>query len=560
MSSSYLHRHRKPSIIKKEKLQELKKALRQSEERFITAFELTPMPITITQFKDGCIVNINKHYEDMLGYSRQEVIGHTALEFGLWVDAQQRVKLLDSLTNEGYVVGLEADVYAKSGQIHNIIFTSRLFEWANQTYIFTVYQDVTGRKEAERLLRESQEQLRQAQKMEAVGQLAGGIAHDFNNLLTGIIGYAEIMALYLAPTATLTDELDQIILAAERASELVKQLLVFSRKQIFQPTELNLNDVINNTQKILGRLINENIEITTHLRPELPTVLADRSQLEQIIINLAVNARDAMPEGGSLVFETSTAYLTEEQLINDYTELASGQYAVLEVSDTGVGMDKTTQQHIFEPFFTTKEVGKGTGLGLSTVYAIVKQNGGHIKIYSEVNKGTCFKVFLPACQLPATLVRSAQLQEVGSFKSSLYESFSSLQDRHEFGNAGLVLLVEDDVIVRALTCDTLKLYGYDVLEASNGPEALEVYKEFRGENFEASLGLLITDVVMPGGLNGRELAAKLQKFQPDLRILYISGYTRTIFEQDSLEQINLLQKPFTPYQLIKAVRENFAQS
>ena len=397
-----------------------------------------------------------------------------------------------------------------------------------------VFSHHLSREKAEALnaLRESQEQLLQSQKLEAVGQLAGGIAHDFNNLLTVITGYSEMLVNKTAADDPHLSKLEEIRKAASRAASLTRQLLAFSRKQVLQPKILELNAIVAEMEKMLARVIGENIELRTALQTDLGNVEADPGQVEQVIMNLAVNARDAMPAGGKLTIETSNAYL-DETYTRHHVGSIPGPYVMLAVSDTGVGMDEETQSHIFEPFFTTKALHKGTGLGLSTVYGIVKQSGGNIWVYSEVDRGTTFKVYLPRTDKGADEYKHTDLE-------------ANLLRGNE-----TVLLVEDAEMLRQLAREVLETNGYKVLEATSGREALRLC----GQN-DFPIHLLLTDVVMPE-MSGRELANQLAPLHPQMRVLYMSGYTDdTIVHHGVLEEgINFMQKPFTPDQLVTRVRE-----
>jgi len=379
-------------------------------------------------------------------------------------------------------------------------------------------------------LKQTQAQLLQAQKMEAVGRLAGGIAHDFNNLLTVITGFSEIMLhRHLDDHDPLRESIEQIKKAGEQAASLTRQLLAFSRKQVLQPKVLGLNAVVTDMDKMLRRLIGEDVDLVTVLEPELGPVKADPGQIEQVIMNLAVNARDAMPQGGKLTIETASVEL-DEAYARRHVAVEPGPYVMLAMSDTGVGMDAETQSHIFEPFFTTKE--EGTGLGLPTVYGIVKQSGGHIWVYSESGLGTTFKIYLPRVE-----------EAVEPLKPSAAPTRS-----HQGWET--VLVVEDDEGVRTLTREVLELDGYSVLEARHGEEALLI-----SEQHEGPIHLMVTDVVMPG-MNGRELAERLAPLHPEMKVLYISGYTdKAIVRHCVLEPgTAFLQKPFTPDALARKAR------
>lgn len=390
--------------------------------------------------------------------------------------------------------------------------------------------------EALAALRESQEQLRQSQKLEGIGQLAGGIAHDFNNLLTVINGFTALAMKDLPPDGLIRSNLEEVKKAGERASALTRQLLAFSRKQVLQPEVLNLDSVVVEMEKMLRRVIGENIDLRAVLEPQLGNVKADPGQIEQIILNLIVNARDSMPNGGKVTIETDNVYLDEEYA-KHHLGAHPGHYVMLAVSDTGTGMDEKTRARIFEPFFTTKELGKGTGLGLSTIYGIVKQSGGNIWVYSEVGRGTTFKIYLPRVDEAAQECRRISAAE---------ESVRGTET---------ILLVEDEDMVRKLTQQILKASGYRVLEAANGGEALQFC-----ERHDGPIDLLLTDVIMPE-MSGRELAKRLHRNQPELRVLFMSGYTDdAIVHHGVLEEgANFIQKPFTPEVLATKVRDALEQ-
>jgi len=393
------------------------------------------------------------------------------------------------------------------------------------SYIHTIARDVTARKQLEA-------QFLQAQKMEAVGVLAGGVAHDFNNLLNVINGYTELALEDMAQDSPVREDLEQVREAGRRAASLTSQLLSFSRKSILNPEILNLNEIIANISPMLRRLIGENIELLTIEKPGLGLINADPGQLQQIVMNLALNARDAMPEGGKLTIETANVEFDEEY-IREHPMVKAGPYSMLAISDNGIGMDAATRSHIFEPFFTTKEKGKGTGLGLSTVYGIVKQSNGFIWIYSEPGTGTTFKIYFPRIEGEITKV-------AGESKPN-----------DDFRGFETVLIVEDEKAVRALAARILHERGYNVLEASDGKEALRIVGEYAGK-----IDLIITDVVMPG-MSGRELVSKIEVLHPGIKTLYISGYTDDVIVHHGILDSNVafLQKPFTNESLARKVRE-----
>lgn len=394
----------------------------------------------------------------------------------------------------------------------------------------------TEKEKAEALeaLRQSQEQLRQSQKLEAIGQLAGGIAHDFNNLLTVIGGYSDLLLMASGLDESAREKMEEVKKAAERAASLTRQLLAFSRKQVLKPEVLDLNSLVDGLGKMLRRLIGEDVEIITSLRPEVNKINADPGQIEQVIVNLAVNARDAMPHGGKITFETANVEL--DQVYSDmHIAVKPGSYVMLAVSDTGTGMDAETRKRIFEPFFTTKKMGRGTGLGLSTIYGIVKQSGGNIWVYSELGKGTTFKIYLPQVtteqrvKAPASKQRQESLTEVSE----------------------TILLVEDEEIVRRLTCNLLETNGYQVLVARDCEEAIGICTSYSRE-----IDLMLTDVVMPR-MNGTKVAESVKALRPEIEVLYMSGYTDdAIVHHGVLEAgTNFIEKPFTADGLISKVRE-----
>ena len=391
--------------------------------------------------------------------------------------------------------------------------------------------DRTERKRAEEALRQSEKQFRQSQKMEAVGRLAGGIAHDFNNLLTVIMGYSQVLLTELGPQHVLRGKIEETLKAGERAATLIRQLLTFSSKQSLDPKILSLNTAVTSLESLLRRLIGENIQLVSTLDPTNGRLRADQAQLEQVLVNLVVNARDAMPKGGTLTIETAQVELTRSPVYH-LTPLPPGPYVRLAVSDTGCGMDRNTQAHIFEPFFTTKGEGKGSGLGLSTVFGIVTQCGGAIDVTSRVGHGTRFDLYFPSVE--SDILTTAPTQPLA---------------RPQRGTE-TILLVEDEPSVRTLVRDELRKLGYRVVEAKNGVEACLLATQQAG-----SFQLLLTDVVMPG-MGGRELAQHLSVIKPDLRTLFISGYMDDIGIMAGQEAgtSSFLQKPFTPEVLAHAVR------
>jgi signal transduction histidine kinase/CheY-like chemotaxis protein len=389
--------------------------------------------------------------------------------------------------------------------------------------IVATMRDMTERQRLE-------DQLRQAQKMEAIGQLAGGVAHDFNNLLTVIMGFAEILRLQLSPDSSLRNAIDQILISSESAASLTRQLLAFSRRQIIAPQEIDLNALVTRLGQMLRRIIGDDIVFTTALGP-VGVVEADPGQIEQVLLNLAANARDAMPRGGQLTIETTSVELDEND-VGQHAGTPPGHYVLLAVRDTGIGMDVATQARIFEPFFTTKEVGQGTGLGLAAVYGIIKQSGGFIDVASEIGHGTTFKVYLPRAAAPTP--RSKPPAQIGRLEGT-----------------ETILVVEDDPYLRTLMRATFAGSRHTVLEAESGARALEIAAEY-----PATIDLLVTDVVMPG-LSGRDVAEQLRVHRPGLKVLYMSGYTDDLVVRHGVMKAedNFLQKPFRPLSLTQKVRQ-----
>jgi PAS domain S-box-containing protein len=500
--------------------------LRRSEANFRSLVTNAPYGICSCD-SAGKILDANPAFLELLGVtSGENLIGQHI--YSLYAEADQWFELADLLRSSAPFKGLTAEWKRKGGTTAVRVSGRSVTNGRKEGVVFELFaEDVTERRALE-------QQLRQSQKMEAVGRLAGGIAHDFNNLLMVISGYSEFLLERLGAEPHLRGPAQEITSAAERASSLTRQLLAFSRKQMLAPRVINLNDIATENLKMLNRMIGEDIDLVMTPAPNLWAVRADAGQIEQVIMNLAVNARDAMPSGGKLTIETSNVAL-DEDYARTHGPLKAGDYVMVAISDTGNGMDAETQSHIFEPFFTTKGP-KGTGLGLSTVYGIVKQSGGYIWVYSELGRGTTFKIYLPRVASsgePAALV-AAPIQ------------FQKVEPGTE-----TILLVEDEANLRYLARQYLEKQGYKVIEAADGAVAVQI-----AVAHDAIIHLLLTDVIMPG-MNGRELAQRISEIRPNVKVLYMSGYTENVIGHNGMLDtgVRLLQKPFNLRDLKAKVRE-----
>ncbi len=504
----------------------------ESEDRYTNLVENVSDVIYSTG-EDGAITSLNLAFEKITGWSRAAWLGKSFRSL-IHPDDLPRVMGRFQQILMGETPPLtEFRILSKSRDYLVGEFTgSPQIKNGKVVGLFGIARDVTHRKKAEEEMVALQEQLRQSQKMEATGRLAGGIAHDFNNLLTIIKGYSQLSLIDLKEGDPLRGNIEEIQKASERAADLTRQLLAFSRRQVMEMKVLNLNTLLIDMEKMLRRVIGEDIALVTVLADALGRVKADTGQIENVIINLAVNARDAMPSGGKLIIETSNVEL-DEAYARSHVAVKPGRYVMFSVSDTGMGMTQEVKERIFEPFFTTKEKGKGTGLGSSTVYGIVKQSGGNIWVYSEPGSGTTFKIYLPRVDEP--------LEENGKIVS---------RGLLPCGNE-TVLVVEDEEEVRNLTVQILQRQGYRVLEASHGKEALYVFEKYRDP-----IHLVVTDVVMPE-MSGSELAKHLSTLHPDVKLIYMSGYTDSAIIHNGIlkAETPFIQKPFTPDILARRVRE-----
>jgi PAS domain S-box-containing protein len=515
-------------------------ALRESEERFRGAFDHAATGMSLTDPKSGRWLRVNRALCEMVGYSEEELLASDFQSITHPDDIEPNNRLRAALM-AGKIPGyrLEKRYFHRKGHVIWVVVSVSLVRDATgvPTYVVAQIQDITERKHAEAALRESEAQLRQAQKMEAVGQLAGGIAHDFNNLLTAISTHVEFALDALPPVSEAREELTQVQRAGARAASLTRQLLAFSRRQTLQLRVVDLNAIVLESERMLRRIIGENITFLSHVEPALPTVRADPGQLEQVLVNLVVNARDAMPDGGTLTIATCATVIPEAGLAAR-PGLRGGKYACLSVGDTGLGMDEEVRARVFEPFFTTKPVGQGTGLGLATVYGIVKQSGGYVYVDSTPGSGSTFTVYLPAI---AASVSDARRD--GAPRETIRAGTET------------ILVVEDEGAVRSAVRRTLTRYGYAVIEASNGREALELVEARQNGGGEGQVELVITDVIMPE-LGGYGLIEQLRARWPTLRALFISGYAADEIDSAALRMPGtaFLEKPFLIEQLIHQVR------
>jgi two-component system, cell cycle sensor histidine kinase and response regulator CckA len=519
------------------KRKQAEEALRESEEKYRTILESMGEAYFEVDL-EGNFTFFNDALPLSLGYSKEELKGMNNRDYMPPETAKEIYNLFNEIYKTGRPIrGYSYEVIRKDGaeRFHELV-ASLMRDGNGKPIGFRgISHDITERKQAEEGKRKLEAQLNQAQKMEAIGILAGGVAHDFNNLLTSIIGYAELALMDLGKNSRVNQSLDEILKAGHRAAGLTRQLLAFSRKELIRPEVLNFNSLIMNFEKMLRRLIREDIDIVSVCSPDLWQVEADPGQMEQVVMNLAVNARDAMPKGGKLTIETANVELNEDYFRDHGVENQAGPYVMLAVTDTGTGMDKETRARIFEPFFTTKGLGRGTGLGLSTVYGIVKQNKGHIWVYSEPEKGTTFKVYFPRVGVETEVAKREEVP-VRSLEGS-----------------ETILVVEDDEMLRKMAVKMLKGYGYRLITARNGEDALEI-----AGSHDGPIHLMLTDVVMPG-LNGPDLAEQMKLRVPGIKTIYMSGYTdNAVAHHGVLEKgIEFIHKPFFREDLANKVREIF---
>ena len=496
----------------------------QARERYEELFE-NASDMVFTCDQQGRLHALNKAGRRMIGIGPDEELQLSLPEILAPEYAPLTSQMLQVASQEGQETHEVEIVGRGKVRLRVELGTRPILRKGHPVAIEGIGRDITRRRKLE-------EQLRQAQKMEAVGRLAGGVAHDFNNLLTVISGCGELVLGHLDPADAKYRHICDVLKAADRAASLTRQLLAFSRKQVLQPQVLDLNITLASVASMLRRMIGEDVELKIVPGQGLGRVKADPGEIDRAILNLAVNARDAMPQGGKLTLRTENVGLDESYARAHYP-IPAGQYVLLSVSDTGLGMDAETQKHIFEPFFTTKGIGKGTGLGLAAVHGIVSQSRGHISVYSELGRGTCFKIYFPRVDPVTKPGRDTQV------------------DQPDQRGSETILLVEDEAMVREFTFEVLKESGYAVLPAQRPDEALKICKEYPGR-----IDLLLTDVIMPG-MSGPELAKRLRPGRPEMKILYVSGYTADAVTQEGISDPNIafLQKPYAPAALMRKVQE-----
>jgi PAS domain S-box-containing protein len=507
-------------------------AIRESEEKFSKAFFLSPDAVSISRIVDGMFISVNEGFKQLSGYVEEELVGKTALEINIWDNPEDRNRLIEGLKAEGKVNNFEFRFRAKDGDVRYGLISATIIVLSGVDHILHVTKDITERVRAEEEKESLRSQLLQAQKMEAIGTLAGGVAHDFNNLLQITSGYSEILLNDKSPAHPDYDKLHTINATAKRGADLVQRLMVFSRKGDTKPRSLNLNHEVTQLKKLLERTISKMIAIDLSLESWLPVINADPVQVEQILLNLAINAKDAMPEsGGKLTIETRNVTLDEEYC-RTHLESKPGQYVMISVSDTGHGMSQETVQHIFEPFFTTKGVGKGTGLGLAMVYGIMKHHDGFINCYSEPGHGTTFRIYFPVVQI--------ELEEDSEQERAVPQ-----------GGSETILLVDDEESLCDIGSQILTRAGYTVLTATNGKDALNLYGKKRRD-----ISLVLLDLIMPE-MGGKECFQELVNINPQVRVILSSGFLSngTTEEARVFGFRGFVEKPYNTRKLLGLVRE-----
>ncbi|MCX8156895.1 MAG: response regulator [Verrucomicrobiae bacterium] len=510
---------------------QIEEELRRSEQRFAQIFRSSPLPIVLRGLDHGRILEVNQSFLQLFGYQREEVLGRSVEELGLNARPAQVKEISEKARKGGQLRDVEIQWRGKGGRAGTARLFAEVIEWIKEPCLLVMVYDTTRQSKMEH-------QLRQAQKMESVGQLAAGVAHDFNNILTIIQANASLGMSEPGLDPVVKDCLDQISQAADRAAALTRQLLAFSRRQNMQAREVDLNQLLVDYARMLHRVVTEKVKVQFNLTPELPPIHADPAMVEQVLANLALNARDAMPEGGTLTLATEEVEL-DENFAQHHPRARAGRFVRMQVADTGVGIAPDLLPRIFDPFFTTKEIGKGTGLGLAAVYGIVDLHGGWVEVESEVGRGATFSVFWPvhdgARGLPAPTADRSAIR----------------------GGDETILLVEDEPAVRGIARHVLKKYGYSVVEAISGKGALRLWPAIQDH-----VDMVVTDVVMPDGISGRQLAEELRRHKPSLPVLLVSGYSSELAGGDSpsLPGCKFMAKPFKPMELARVVREMLDQA
>ncbi len=504
-------------------LRKSERKLKLSEEKFSKAFRSCPLPISITTKADGRYVEINDAFLEMMGYSREDAIGRSAVEMGIWDSPDDRKAIIDALDRNGRVSAFETTFNTRGSKKRTVQITAEILQLEDDPCVIAITSDITEARALE-------EQFRHAQKMEAVGRLAGGMAHDFNNMLSVIMGYCDLAQSH-SEREILEKDVAHIKESAQRAAKLTAQLLAFSRQQVVRPCVLNLNKVVRDVFQMLHRVIAADVELKFEQSASLGNVKADLGNVEQILMNLVVNARDALPKGGKILIETSNVEI-DALYTKLHPKVQPGPYVVLTVSDNGIGMSAEVLAKVFEPFFTTKSAGTGTGLGLSMVYGAMQRAGGHITVYSEEGKGTTFRLYFPRIE--------EELQS--PFLAEIPETLAR--------GSETVLLVEDEDNLREVTTELLQGEGYTVLEAPNPEAALSRAREHNGV-----IDLLVTDVMLPG-MNGRDLAERIRQSRSGVKVLFMSGYTGALIATEGVLEPGaaLVCKPFTKRELLQHVR------
>lgn len=497
--------------------------LKESISNLKTVFDVSPLAFVVSDYESGIIIEINATFTNIFGYPRDLVIGHTGLDLGFWIDHELRNQFLQAVQKQGRVSGFSADIRALRGDVRKTLLYSTEIDYNKEKCLLIVFMDVTEQKMME-------DQIRQSQKMDVLGQLAGGVAHDFNNMLTAILGSIDLLSIHVMENPRAIKLLANIQQAASRSADLTQQLLSFSRKGQKDFISLNLHETIAETLTILEHTIDKKISLKTKLLAKQTRFTGNAALLQNALLNLGINARDAMPNGGFITISTANLELDESYCQSSLFDITPGSYIELSVSDTGIGIDNETLTHIFEPFFTTKEVGKGTGLGLAAVYGTIKEHSGAVTVFSEPGVGTIFKLYLPVTGV-------------------LLENEVVLEQKKLSGLG--ILLVDDEELIREIGKELLELMGHRVFVAGNGIEALEIYEQEHN-----NISMVILDLVMPQ-MGGKETLTKLKYKNPDVKVLIASGFNRdgNWEELELLGAIGFMSKPFTKHELETAIAE-----